>query len=508
MNIKTIYNKSFVFASVLLLIISFVSHGQINKKIYNNWYFGNYCAYNFSSSTTSFVPMSAMATEEGCSSISDTSGNLLFYTNGINVWNKNNNIMPNGSGLTSHYSSTQGALIVQKPLSPNLYYVFTVDAQAGQAILSPCNCFCYSIVDMTLNGGLGGVVQKNVVIDTNLTEKVTATLHPNDTSVWIVTHKYNSNNFQSYLLNPSGLNFNPVISSAGSNHCCTPFNLDAIGQMKISQDRKKLGLCLFASNKMELFDFNDSTGIVSNAVSVQNLSRAYGFEFSPNSVIAYATTEIISGGTQVLQFDLRNWNSNAISNSKTVLFHDWNSRFGQLQLAPDGKVYVSKYYGRLGYVNKPDELGSSCQFNFDAIPFGVNPTGPSASIYGGLPNCISGFYKTKYIPPPVDSTTIDIPFPEVPNVFTPNQDDRNDVWGFKFPPYYKFSNINIYNRWGICVYSLSKDQLTMPNNIKIQWDGFTTAGEACTPGQYFYILNYINNKNETMNRHGYISLIK
>src|SRR5690606_24228892 len=99
---------------------------------------------------------------EGCATIADSSGNLLFYTDGIDVYNANHTLMPNGTGLNGNPSSSQSAIIVPKPASENLFYIFTVDAEGGPNGLS------YTLIDMNLEGGLGDVVlgNKNIQLHT------------------------------------------------------------------------------------------------------------------------------------------------------------------------------------------------------------------------------------------------------------------------------------------------------------------------------------------------------
>jgi len=123
----------------------------------NHWFFGNQFGLNFSSGAPVFEPGGQTARWEGCSAISDANGNLLFYTDGIDVWNKLHFVMPNGSGLMGGYgSSTQSSLIVPKPNDSLRFYIFTADEDVGP------NGFRYSEVDITLNGGLGDVTLKNI----------------------------------------------------------------------------------------------------------------------------------------------------------------------------------------------------------------------------------------------------------------------------------------------------------------------------------------------------------
>jgi hypothetical protein len=145
----------------ITIILIFCSTFIFGQKQGNIWYFGNNAGIDFNNATPKPLGNSALKTLEGCATVSNSKGELLFYTNGITVWNKNHLPMPNGTGLLGDTSSTQSAVIVPQPLTPNIFYVFTVDAE-GRA-----NGLQYSIVDMSLNGGLGDVKTKNKYKDKN-----------------------------------------------------------------------------------------------------------------------------------------------------------------------------------------------------------------------------------------------------------------------------------------------------------------------------------------------------
>ena len=113
-----------------------------------------------------------LVTREWRTTISDKNGNLLFNKDNRVVYCKNHQIIPNGSDLIRHNSSTQSAIIVLKQNNPYIYYIFTVD-QSLQAnaddnplndLNSPNNGINYSQVDMQLNNGLVDIVstEKNV----------------------------------------------------------------------------------------------------------------------------------------------------------------------------------------------------------------------------------------------------------------------------------------------------------------------------------------------------------
>ncbi|MBQ0721749.1 MAG: hypothetical protein KBT89_16295, partial [Gammaproteobacteria bacterium] len=153
-----------------LLFLTFaMSYSQDQAS---NWYFGENAGIQFNTLTGSVTALTdgRLNTREGCSSISDEDGNLLFYTDGSTVYNRTHNVMSNGSGLLGDESSTQSAIVVPKPGDPDLYYIFTVD----NALDGANDGLNYSTVDMTLAGGLGAVASKNSGLLDKCSEKITA----------------------------------------------------------------------------------------------------------------------------------------------------------------------------------------------------------------------------------------------------------------------------------------------------------------------------------------------
>src|SRR6476660_7890192 len=116
---------------LLLILLSFIQISAFSQHQANNWFFGIKAGLNFSSGSPVAITTGALSTTEGCSAISDAQGNLLFYTNGVSVWNRNNEIMPNGDSLHGDISSTQSALIVPAPGSSDYYYYIFTLAEIG-----------------------------------------------------------------------------------------------------------------------------------------------------------------------------------------------------------------------------------------------------------------------------------------------------------------------------------------------------------------------------------------
>ena len=218
---------------LLLAIITFSSYGQQG----NIWYFGGGAGLDFNSGSPVPIFDGQVNTVEGVATLADENGDLLFYTDGMTIWNKNHDTMPNGTGLLGDTSSTQSGIIVPKPGSSTLFYVFTV-AVAG----SPLGVH-YSEVDITLDGGLGDVnANKNIQILPNCTEQITAVVHANGTDIWVITHGYGNDVFSAFLITSAGVTTTQVNSTVGLP--LDPFNSsDAIGYLKASPTGENLGMC-------------------------------------------------------------------------------------------------------------------------------------------------------------------------------------------------------------------------------------------------------------------------
>src|ERR1017187_7952449 len=325
-----------------------------------NWYFGYNCAINFSSGNPIALPNSAIHTEEGCATISDTAGNFLFYTDGVSVWNKNNVQMPNGFGLYGYTSTTQSALIVPKPDSSNIYFIFTADYQ-GQA-----HGINYSEVDITLNSGMGDVTVKNVQLITPACEKLVAIKHCNGLDYWVIAQGFNDSSIYSYLVSPSGVTL-PIITNIGIH------DYIGIGYLKASPNGKKIVSAVLYKDTIQLFDFDNSTGILSNNIHLP--FGAYGVSFSPDN------TKLYTLGGPLYQYDISSNNQSTIISSQYLVAT--YSNYGALQLGPNNKLYIAESWTHnIDVINFPNISGAGCNYQYNAVNFGTD------ECIFGLPNFI------------------------------------------------------------------------------------------------------------------------
>ncbi|NDK54675.1 YncE family protein [Pontibacter fetidus] len=341
----------------------------------NNWYFGKSAGITFNSDSAVAVGNGRLVTEEGSASISDKNGNLLFYTNGTTVWNRNHKVMPNGNGLMGGNSSTQSALIVPKPGSETIYYIFTTDIQAQSDGLR------YSILDMSKDEGNGDLVFKNTFMIAPATEKLTAVRHSNGKDWWVLAHRWNSNAYISFLVSEEGVATQPILSNVGTVH--GGLNRKAIGYLKPSPDGTRLAAALWNDDSnFELLRFDRSTGKVSDPILFKGFSEAYGIAFSPDGSKLYGTTNNKKTGKgQIVQFDLRAGNPEAIIKSGTVVATSGSPTIGALQLGPDGRIYVARKDNLyLGVIYNPNAKGKAVTYKDN----GLKLLGRKSDL--GLPN--------------------------------------------------------------------------------------------------------------------------
>lgn len=361
----------------LLLVLMLLLCIKINaQKEASVWTFGTNSKIDFSSGVPELSSSSAMNTIEGCATICDTSGELLFYSDGVRVINKQSATMFNGEGLLGHQSTSQGVIIIPKPGSTRLYYIFTLDEGGG------ANGLRYSEVDMF--NGIGAVTgTKNVSLYGPLTERMTLAKHSNGIDYWVIVHNLDSK-FLAFKVSATGVSTNPVISSTGANYSDSTF-----GCMKVSPDGNYLAVAKPGSsnpgnNAIQIFNFNTTTGEVNNPISVFNLFLAgqaagpYGIEFSPNSKFVYVGDISLNDNTsRVHQFNIENFTVSDIINSHVELYSGADI-IGSIQLAINGRVYLANSSSNfLDEIQNPNVAGVAANYVNKAVNIS-----PRSSLFG------------------------------------------------------------------------------------------------------------------------------
>jgi gliding motility-associated-like protein len=383
--------KKTLFAALFLILMGKVcAQGEANI-----WHFGEGQVVDFSSGAPVLGAQSSMVTFEGCMSICDAAGNLLFYSNGGgripalsgqdggSIWNRNHDLMYDMTGTEGGgFSAVQSSVAIPKPGAPGRYFLFTmeeVEYNVGGSVPGQPDGrgLSYFEIDMSLNGGLGGVANYVESIYVPTYEGLCAVRHANGDGYWILVHATDGQSLVCFPVTAAGVG-TPVVS---------PYGLECFGGIECSPDTKRL--VVGRSDGMALFDFDPATGALSGLDT--SITRYGQAEFSPNSrrlflaesqeVYRYDLTAPAPGATEQLVGSSPNAQGGKVFSLST-----------RLQLGPDGRIYMGTRYG-----------GSDNYLSAIFCPNGQNPVlqsniltlFDSESGYFGLPNFTDHFFAAE-----------------------------------------------------------------------------------------------------------------
>jgi len=387
---------------VILLLFLFSTVCSFSQKETYNWYFGNKTGLQYHTGVPVPVDTSAMFSHETTSVISDTAGNLMFYSNSEKVWNRNHEIMPNGDSLKGWSGRPLAVVTVPAPGKSDQYYVFH---SYPYGTTNVDNTAYYSIVDMKADNGLGDVIVKNIPVPHGLdTESVLVMMmHANNEAFWLVLLKvphYEIDTIFSYLLDEHGLNGNPVK---------TPTNFYR-GFLKFSPNGKYLFMGGWGGGTWEqrtciIYEFNKANGTLQEVLSFDpapgddEYHHIEGAEFSANGEFLYCTMwkrsfwpNMDTTTSKIIQYDMSKignvteFEASAFVLDVTVRLFPQSNAYEHLQMGPDGKIVVATYGYSLGVINYPEKHGFNCGLRFDAIS--VYPRTSTA----GLPNFVQSYF--------------------------------------------------------------------------------------------------------------------
>ncbi len=368
-----------VIKHLIIFIIIVNCHDSFAQFQNNQWRFGFGSSIDFNTTPPSFptgaalpsiLPPLITGTQiEGSASVADkNSGELLFYTDGVTVWNAQDEPMPNGSNLggSDVLSSYMAAVIVPLPGSCDKYYIFCIDDyEEGNYGIT------YSLVDMTLDGGLGDVIagQKTIPLYDNESEILMA--YPNNAGdgYWLISNGADPANpsIAAFEVTEQGVNPIPVLSPVnfngsgrlnyqGTKFVCTG-ELDPTGSTFLG---------------FQLYDFNTANGQITSPInipfSVPGGDVLQYFEFTFDGNFLYA-----GGNFSLYRFDLTSGNPTTIAASATQIpIDNQTGPNGGAQLGPDGNLYY--VIGSSVYrIENPDNPAASIG-PINVLPDEVNST--------------------------------------------------------------------------------------------------------------------------------------
>ncbi|MBI3260599.1 MAG: T9SS type A sorting domain-containing protein [Ignavibacteriae bacterium] len=383
--------KIILFFTALLWLNSLTVFAQHEA---DNWYFGDKAGLSFKNGSPSPLTDGQLSSTDASAVMSDKkTGKLLFYTDGSTIWNGNHIIVNNGTDLMGGKGGSQSALIVPNPANCLEYYIFTVPDLNPNHTPTTGNMY-YSLI--SVENPDCEVIFKNRVLVTGVCDKLTGTLDNTETGFWVVSHHRTDRIFYSYHVTAQGVNETPVVSTVGE----PAFFI--IGCMKFSPNGAKLAIASHSEvAPLGLFDFNRASGYVSGYVELKNPTvsvdaQFYGVSFSQDNTKLYASGLALQGATSyssaITQFEVNLQTASAIQNSAVVFFVRLPIPSpAALQLAPDGKLYISsvnKSY--IDVINNPNLKGTACDYREDAVSL-------TKECLIGLPNFMDYIFGNHYL---------------------------------------------------------------------------------------------------------------
>ena len=349
---------------LIMLLCSLTASAQ--DKTGYNWIFGANAGMTWNTTQTIVnggktltnmpTPLtgSQMYQDRGCFTGSDKDGNLLFYSNGVRVWNRNHQTMQNGTGMAGHTNSVQSGIVLPIHGEEGKYYVFTVPSN-----ISATNRLVYSVINMSLDGGLGGVEQKNSTLvypaNRQIYHNIALVRMSNGQGFWLIAighHSTGTSNSQMFVWkidNATGLDVNlHGTYSMGRNFRGT----FGESQLRFSADGTKFALgSNIARIGLLLGRFDPLTGALTEIRhqphNTQNDNQFHGAEFSPSGKLLYMTyADGYPGRIVIHKFDELMAATGAAFNNAAGRRITFNAAEGvgtAMQLAPDGRIWVATW---------------------------------------------------------------------------------------------------------------------------------------------------------------------
>lgn len=372
----------------------FVSACSPINSSQGNWYFGTEVGLNFASGTpVADVLNSQMTAGEGCITVSDASGALQFYSDGVTVYGKNHQPLndPQVNPLFGHKSNSQTAIAFPDPNDSTRHYIFTIGPMdQGQSEL-------YYTLVTTDSQGVQSLNPMNVPVPipggAKLNEQITAVPNCDGSGYWVIVHDKTGtgglDNFLAYqITESSGVSASPSIS-----HVALPAT---IGVIKASPNGRMIAQATRGGGgpmRAAIFNFNQVSGSLTLRSVVDHGS--YGCSFSPDSKLLYMGGDFVQpsgpfAGT-VYQYDLTVADGNLNGTAILIASLFGGIDFLPLQLGPDGKIYFSLNGSHiLPVINFPNlrctaALPNACGFTLNGPSLGA---GNELGGLQGLPNMV------------------------------------------------------------------------------------------------------------------------
>jgi len=435
--------------SIIVLFIIYTANAQVQNY---NWNFGRFMGMGWKETENKIVPGifgsppellsdlpkyytgSQLATLEGCFTISDNNGDLIVYSDGIRLYNKDNNVIST-SNLTGNPSSAQSGTIVPYPNSNGNFVVLSLGNNSSDNL-------AYRV--LTRNGSNYTTNNANTPLDGHkgkLGETVTAGKHSNKNDIWVLAVGRGNSNIEGNMTGHPYLNVWKIFDNSPTQNTIQHeivTSLD-LGDQGVIGNSQPNGYVRFTNDTRHFVwmnfgyggnvaaggvpficygDFNNTTGEITNVRIKRGIqegtSYGYGVEFTNDNKYLYVTlsaSDVTNNqNSALLVFDFQELlNANSQTDIDTIVpikkfvtppgnpQHSPNPYFGALQTGPDGRIYIPSLAKKEVFlIDNPKEPENLRIYRYEnplVTNIGSGPYTLNTS-YWGLPNFAVPWYNT------------------------------------------------------------------------------------------------------------------
>ena len=217
-------------------------------------------------------------------SLADADGNLSLYTDGLFLYDNQHNTTPNGRDLNSRSDGANSIVFIPDYLNLDEHYIF---------YLTLLGNLTYSVVDMSLNNGLGDIRpgQKNITITPNILYSYIDVFIDNCDNAWILAKEQNSRNIHFIQLN----NDQSIQSSVISSSLLSTVDLTLFGGgLIVSQENRTMIVDNGRGNKV-LLAIGDGLNITNELLlqPLTDVALTFRGAFSPTGSYYYGTEQYV-----------------------------------------------------------------------------------------------------------------------------------------------------------------------------------------------------------------------
>lgn len=385
---------------ILPIALSAQFHLQRDEvlKANSNWFFGE-VGINHNQSPTQLINTPQFknaifdkpqlrAGEEMIPVSHHITGALRFIVTRNQVFDKNYQAMPNGGFVPNNDVLPTTRTIAVIPIIDEYDKYYLIRTSIVDSLV-----LTYSIIDMSLNNGLGDIVEdsKNTIITKGYEMELLSVIPGNNCDIWLLTMVFEKENFsfRVYNITRDGINTNPVISNFSSDT-----RRELFWDFELSPNRSTIAynnLKYYANgvydpvNYIHFLNFNVDNGSVTTShmpsIKMPQISSDIHGTFSPDNNFYLSYAHVISGDSAVIfKYDLREYTNNYRPTKLNYAPFNYIPYNQSRHIVYERPVFLFKHYGK--------DLYFPVNTSIEVVP----PMPPAPDVYNVLRQ-VSGIGK-------------------------------------------------------------------------------------------------------------------